>query len=58
MATGAKGDLMEQAKTLILWYTQFVNPIPAPATLMSQVHKSWLQPLADIPMQEIIKDHR
>ena len=36
------------AKTLILQYTLFVNPILARATLMSEVHRSWLKALDDI----------
>jgi len=37
-----------RAKTLILHYTLFVNPLPAPATLMSEVHLSLLKALDDI----------
>ena len=37
-----------RAKTLILWYTLFVNPLPAPAVLMSKVHGVWLKALEDI----------
>jgi len=37
-----------RAKTLILWYTLFVNPLPAPAVLMSEVHRVWLKALEDI----------
>jgi len=36
------------AKTLILWYTLFVNPLPAATVLMSEVHRVWLKALEDI----------
>jgi len=39
---------MVRAKTLIVWYTLFVNPLPAPAVLMSEVHRVWLKALEDI----------
>jgi len=39
---------MVRAKTLILWYTLFVNPLPAPAELMSKVHRVWLKALEEI----------
>jgi len=48
MAIGADGDIIMRAQTLIHRYTLFVNPIPAPATLMSEVHQSWLKALDDI----------
>ena len=37
-----------RAKTVILWYTLFVNPLPAPAVLMSEVQRVWLKALEDI----------
>jgi len=48
MATGAEASVIVQAKTLILWYTLFVNPLPAPAVLMFEVHCVWLKALEDI----------
>jgi len=36
------------AKTLILWYTLFVNPLTAPTVLISEVHRVWLKGLEDI----------
>jgi len=47
-ATGAQAAIIVRAKTLILWYTLFVNPLPAPAVLMSEVHPVWLKALEDI----------
>ena len=37
-----------RAKTIIQWYTLFVNPLPAPAVLMSEVQRVWLKALEDI----------
>jgi len=48
IATGAEAAVITRAKTLILQYTLFINPLPAPATLMSKVHRSWLKALDDI----------
>ena len=48
IAIGAEADVITRAKTLIHRYILFVNPIPAPATLMSEVHRSWLNALDDI----------
>jgi len=42
-ATGAAAAVIVRAKTLVLWYTLFVNPLPAPAVLMSEVHRIWLK---------------
>jgi len=47
-ATGAEAAVRVRAKTLILWYTLFVNPLPAPAVLMSEVHRVWLMALEEI----------
>jgi len=47
-ATGAKATVIVLAKTLILWYTVFVNPLPAPTVLMSEVHSVWLKAREDI----------
>jgi len=48
MATGAEAGIIVRAKTLILWYTLFVNPLPAPSVLMSEVHRVWLRALENI----------
>ena len=48
MAIGAEAAVILRAKTFILWYTRFVNPLPAPAVLMSEVHRVWLKALEDI----------
>jgi len=48
IAIGAEADVITRAKILILSYTLFVNPIPAPASLVSEVHRSWLKGLDDI----------
>ena len=47
-ATGAEAAVIVRAKTLIPWYTLFVNPVPAPAVLMSEVHRVWLKALENI----------
>jgi len=47
-ATGPEAAVIVWAKTLILWYTLFVNPLPAPAELMFEVHHVWLKALEDI----------
>jgi len=46
-ATGAEAAVILRAKTLIIWYTLFVNPLPAPAVLMSEVHRVWLKARED-----------
>jgi len=48
IAIGAQAEVITWAKTLIRWHTVFVNPIPVPATLISEVHGSWLKALDDI----------
>jgi len=48
-ATWAEAAAIVRAKTYILWYTMFVNPLPAPAVLMSEVHRVWLKAPKDIP---------
>jgi len=48
IAIGAEADVITRAKTLILWYTLFVNPVLATATLMSEVHRSWIKARDDI----------
>ena len=53
-ATGAEAAVIVRAKTLILWYTLFVNPLPAPAVLMSEVYRVWRKALEDISTQEIL----
>ena len=47
-AVGAEAAVIVRAKTLLQWYTLFVNPLPAPAVLMSEVHRAWLKALDDI----------
>jgi len=47
-ATGAEAAVIVRAKTLMLWDTLFVNPLPAPAILMSEVHRVWLKALEAI----------
>ena len=47
-ATGAAAAVIVRTKTLILWYPLFGNPLPAPAVLMSEVHRVWLKALDDI----------
>ena len=47
-ATGAEPAVIVRAKTLILWNTLFVNPLPAPAVLMSEVHRVSPKALEDI----------
>jgi len=44
-ATGAEAAVIVRAKTLIQWYTLFLNLLPAPAVLMSEVHRLWLKAL-------------
>ena len=45
MATGVVAAVGTRAKTLILWYTLFVNTLPGPVSLTSQVHRAWLEAL-------------
>jgi len=47
-ATWAEAAVIVRAKTVILWYTLFRNPLPAPAILMSEVHRVWLKALENI----------
>jgi len=47
-ATGAEAGVTVRAKTHILLYTLFMNPLPAPTVLMSEVHRVWLKALKDI----------
>jgi len=55
IAIGAEADIITQAKTVILHYTLFVNPIPVPATLKFEGHRSWLNALDDISEAENIE---
>ena len=48
IATGAEAAVIARAKTHIIRYTLFVEPLPGPATLMSEVHRCWLRALEDI----------
>ncbi|PUU83746.1 hypothetical protein B9Z19DRAFT_1060675 [Tuber borchii] len=47
-AKGAEVAVVSHAKALILWYTLFVDPLPDPVTLTSQVHPAWLEALHHI----------
>jgi len=47
-AMGAEGAVIVQAKGLILLYTLFDEPLPAPVALTTQVHRVWLQALNHI----------
>ena len=47
-ATGVEAAVVTRAKARILWYTMFVNPLPGPVTLTSQVHREWLEALNHI----------
>ena len=51
-AKGVEAAVVTPAKALILWYTLFVNPLPAPVTLTSQVHSAWLEALDHISNAE------
>ena len=37
-----------RAKAPILWYILFIDSLPGPATLTSQVYRAWLQALNHI----------
>jgi len=39
--TGGQGEILGVAKDLMLQYTLYVNPLPNPAALMSEVHSVW-----------------
>ena len=47
-ATRVEAAVVTRAKALILWYTLFVDPLPGPVTLTSQVHRAWLEALDHI----------
>ena len=47
-ATGVEAAVVTRAKALILWYTLFVDPVPGPVTLTSQVPHAWLEALDHI----------
>jgi len=44
-ARGVEAAVVTLAKALILWYTLFVDPLPGPITLTSEVHGAWLKTL-------------
>jgi len=48
IATGGEPAVITRVKTLLLQYTLLVDPLPAPATLMFEVHSSWLKALNNI----------
>ena len=39
--TGVEGEILGIAKDLMLQYTLYVNPLPNPIALMSEVHSVW-----------------
>jgi len=40
-ARAVEAAVVTRAKALILWYTLFVDPLPGPITLTSEVHGAW-----------------
>ena len=46
--TGVEAAVLTRVKALIPWYTLYVNPLPGPVTLTSQVHCAWLEGLDNI----------
>jgi len=44
-ARGVEAAVVTRAKALILWYTLFVDLLPGPITLTSEVHGAWLNVL-------------
>ena len=47
-ATGVEAAIVTRAKALIPWYTMFVDALPGPVTMTSQVHRAWLEALDHI----------
>ena len=39
--TGVEGEILGVAKNLMLQYTLYINPLPNPVALMSEVHSVW-----------------
>ena len=39
--TGVEGEILDVAKTLMLYYTLLVHPLPNPVALTSEVHSIW-----------------
>jgi len=39
--TGVEGEILGVAKDLMLHYTLYVNPLPNPVALTSEVHSVW-----------------
>ena len=39
--TGVEGEILGVAKDLMLQYTLYVNPLPNPVALTSEVHSVW-----------------
>jgi len=42
---GVETAVLTRTKALILLYTRFVEPLPGPITLTSEVHSAWLNAL-------------
>jgi len=47
-ATGVEAAVVTRAKALILLYTLFLDPLPGPIALTSEVHGAWLKALDHI----------
>jgi len=59
-ARGVKAAVVTRAKALIIWYTLFVDPLPGPITLTSEIHGAWLKALdyiADAGNMQASKEH-
>jgi len=39
--TGVEGAILRVAKDVMLQYTLYVNPLPNPVALMTEVHSVW-----------------
>ena len=39
--TGVEGEILGVAKNLMLQYTIYINPLPNPVALISEVHSVW-----------------
>ena len=47
--TGVEGEILGVANDLMLQYTLYVNPLPNPVALTSQVHSVWSHAQDEIP---------